>query len=154
MSSLNKVTLIGNVGQSPKISFTKDGSQIANFSLATSELWKDKVTGERKSKTEWHRIVVMNDRIVDVIDRFVRSGSRIYVEGQLQTRKWTDNSGVDRYSTEIIIGRFRGDILLLDSRPDVAESTDALEDKPVEVKLEQKTFDPSKPTAEDDDIPF
>lgn len=154
MSSLNKVTLIGNVGQSPKISFTKDGSQIANFSLATSELWKDKVTGERKSKTEWHRIVVMNDRIVDVIDRFVRSGSRIYVEGQLQTRKWTDNSGVDRYSTEIIIGRFRGDILLLDSRPDVAESTDALEDKPVEVKLEQKTFDPSNPTAEDDDIPF
>lgn len=153
MSSLNKVVLIGNVGQTIKMSTTKDGVRIANLSLATHEGWKDKVTGEKKTKTEWHRIVVMNERIVDLIDRFVRIGSRIYIEGQLQTRKWTDQLGHEKYSTEVIVGRFKGEILLLDRKESLdeeTESTDSLVDKPSSGS--QTAF--KGETIQDDDIPF
>lgn len=114
--SVNKVILIGNVGKDPEVRSTQDGSKIVNFTLATSDTWNDKASGERKERTEWHRIVCFNDRIGDVIEKYVRKGSKVYVEGALQTRKWTDQSGQDKYTTEVIIGRFRGELTLLDSR--------------------------------------
>lgn len=114
--SVNKVILVGNLGKDPEIRQTQDGMKIGNFSIATSESWKDKVTGERKEKTEWHRIVVMNENLVNVLEQYIRKGSKVYVEGQLQTRKWTDQAGVERYTTEIVIARFRGEITMLDSK--------------------------------------
>jgi single-strand DNA-binding protein len=114
--SVNKVILLGNLGKDPEIRFMPDGTKIANFSIATGESWKDKTTGERRERTEWHRISVMNDKIADIVEKYVRKGSKIYVEGQLQTRKWTDQSGQEKYTTEIVIGRFRGELTLLDSK--------------------------------------
>lgn len=114
--SVNKVILVGNVGKDPEVRSSQDGSKIVNFSLATSETWNDRASGERKEKTEWHRVVVFNDRIGDVVEKYVRKGSKVYVEGALQTRKWTDQSGQEKYTTEIVIGRFKGELTLLDSR--------------------------------------
>ncbi len=114
--SVNKVILIGNLGKDPEVRSMQDGSKIVNFSLATSETWNDKASGERKEKTEWHRVVVFNDRIADVVEKYVRKGAKVYVEGALQTRKWTDPAGVEKYSTEIVIGRFNGVMTMLDGR--------------------------------------
>ena len=111
--SLNRVELVGNVGKDPEIRTTQDGQKIVNLSLATSESWTDKNSGERKERTEWHRVVIFNDRLADVAEKYVLKGSKIYVEGQLQTRKWTDQQGQERYSTEVVVQRFRGDIGLL-----------------------------------------
>jgi len=116
--SVNKVILIGNLGRDPEIRSTQDGMKIANLSLATSENWRDKNSGERREKTEWHRIAVFNDRLVDVIEKYLKKGSKIYVEGQLQTRKWTDQSGQERYTTEIVLQRYRGELTMLDGRAD------------------------------------
>ncbi len=113
--SVNKVILVGNIGKDPEIRSTQSGGKIANLTLATSETWNDKASGERKEKTEWHRVVIFNDRLVDVVERFVKKGRKIYVEGSLQTRKWTDQSGQEKYTTEVVVDRFRGDITLLDS---------------------------------------
>lgn len=118
MSSLNKVLLIGNVGRDPEIRSLNNGGRVASFSLATSETWKDKSTGERREKTEWHRVVVWNDGLVGIVERFVRKGSKLYLEGALETRKWTDQSGVEKYSTEVVLKAFRGEIVLLDGRGD------------------------------------
>jgi single-strand DNA-binding protein len=115
VSSLNRAMLIGNVGQAPEIRSTQTGQRIANFSLATNERWKDKHSGEQRERTEWHRIVVFNEHLVGVIERFVDKGSQLFVEGKLQTRKWTDNAGVERYSTEIVLQNYDGDIRLLGS---------------------------------------
>jgi single-strand DNA-binding protein len=114
--SLNKVTLIGNVGQDPSLSATKDGREIANFSLATTESWKDKNTGERKDKTEWHRVVVFSQGLVGVIKNYVKKGSKLYIEGQLQTRKWTDKDGVEKYTTEIALQNYNSNLQMLDSK--------------------------------------
>ena len=114
--SVNKVILIGNVGKDPEIRSMQSGGKIANLTLATSETWNDKASGERKEKTEWHRVVVFNDRVVDVVERFVKKGDKLYVEGALQTRKWTDQSGQEKYTTEIVVERFRGDITMLSGR--------------------------------------
>lgn len=114
--SVNKVILVGNVGKDPEVRNSQDGSKIVSFSLATSETWNDRASGERKERTEWHRVVVFNDRIGDVVEKYVRKGSKLYVEGAMQTRKWTDQSGVEKYSTEVVIGKFRGELTLLDSR--------------------------------------
>ncbi|MDA9231433.1 single-stranded DNA-binding protein [Rickettsiales bacterium] len=114
--SLNKVTLIGNVGQDPEIKTTQDGRELANFSIATTESWKDKNTGERKDKTEWHRIVVFSSGLVNIIKNYVKKGSKLYIEGQLQTRKWTDNNGVEKYTTEIILQNYNSTLQMLDSR--------------------------------------
>jgi len=111
---LNKVTLIGNLGKSPDIRQTPDGREIANISLATTERWKDKNTGERKEKTEWHNIVVFNQGLVNVVKNYVKKGSKLYIEGQLQTRKWTDNNGIDKYITEIVLQNFNSSLLILD----------------------------------------
>jgi single-strand DNA-binding protein len=114
-SSVNKVILIGNLGNDPEIRSTQDGREIATFSIATSEDWKDKSTGERKSKTEWHRVVIFSQGLVQIVKQYVKKGSKVYVEGALQTRKWTDNSGVEKYTTEIVIQNFGGSLTMLDS---------------------------------------
>lgn len=111
--SLNKVTLIGNLGRDPEIRTTNDGKEIANFSLATSESWKDKVTGEKKDKTEWHRIVCFNEGLVKVIKEYVKKGTKLYIEGQLQTRKWLDNANQEKYTTEVVLQGYNANLVLL-----------------------------------------
>jgi single-strand DNA-binding protein len=115
--SLNKVMLIGNLGGDPEIRVSQDGAKIASLRLATSESWKDKATGERKDRTEWHRIVIFNQNLAEIASKYLHKGSKVFVEGQLQTRKRQDTSGVDRYSTEVVISNFRGEITMLDSKP-------------------------------------
>ncbi|MDE1897200.1 MAG: single-stranded DNA-binding protein [Rhodospirillales bacterium] len=112
--SVNKVTIVGNLGRDPEIRNTQSGMKIVNLAVATSETWNDKASGERKELTEWHRVVIMNDRLADVAEKYLRKGSKLYIEGKLQTRKWTDQSGQERYTTEIMIGRFNGELVLLD----------------------------------------
>jgi single-strand DNA-binding protein len=112
--SVNKVILVGNLGRDPEIRSTNDGMRIANLALATSESWRDRNSGERKERTEWHRVVIFNERLVEITEKYLRKGSKIYVEGALQTRKWTDNAGVEKYSTEIVLQRFRGELTMLD----------------------------------------
>ena len=115
--SVNKVLLVGNLGRDPEIRNAQDGTKIANFSVATSETWRDKATGERKERTEWHRVVIFNDRLADVAAQYLKKGMKVFVEGQLQTRKWTDKeSGQEKYTTEVVISRFKGDFQMLDSR--------------------------------------
>lgn len=118
VSTVNKVILIGHLGRDPEVRSAQDGSKIVNFSLATSESWKDKTTGEKKDKVEWHRIVVFNPNLADVCEKYLHKGSKVYIEGQLQTRKWQDQSGAERYTTEVILPRFRGELSMLDSRGD------------------------------------
>jgi len=114
--SVNKVILVGNLGRDPEVRQTQDGKPIVNLSVATSENWRDRSTGERRERTEWHRVVIFNERLADVAQKFLRKGSKVYLEGQLQTRKWQDQSGQDRYSTEVVLGQFRGELTMLDSR--------------------------------------
>lgn len=116
--SVNKVILIGNVGRDPEVRNTQDGTKIVNFTLATSESWNDRASGERRERTEWHRIVCFNERLGDVIEKYVRKGSKVYVEGALQTRKWTDQSGQEKYTTEIVLAAYRGTVVLLDGKGD------------------------------------
>src|SRR6478609_3792787 len=114
--SVNKVILIGNLGADPEIRQTQDGRPIANLRLATSESWRDKGTGERRERTEWHRVVIFNENLAKIAEQYLKKGSKVYLEGQLQTRKWQDQSGQDRYSTEVVLQQFRGELTLLDSR--------------------------------------
>lgn len=114
--SINKVILIGNVGKDPEIRAMQSGGRVANLSIATSESWKDKATGEKKEKTEWHRVVIFNDNLVGLVENYVKKGSKLYLEGQLETRKWEDKDGAEKYSTEVVLRPYRGEITLLDSR--------------------------------------
>src|SRR6185312_9643722 len=114
--SVNKVILVGNLGRDPEIRSTQDGTRIANLSVATSKSWRDKASGERKERTEWHRVVIFNDKLVEIVEKYVKKGAKLYIEGALQTRKWTDNSGQERYSTEVVLQNFRGELTMLDSR--------------------------------------
>ncbi len=114
--SLNKVMLIGNLGADPEIRTMGSGDRVANLRIATSESWRDKTTGERREKTDWHSVVVFNDGLVGVIEKYLRKGAKVYVEGALQTRKWTDKDGNDRYSTEVVLQRYRGELTMLDGR--------------------------------------
>ena len=116
--SVNKVILVGNLGKDPEIRTMQSGGKVCNLSIATSESWNDKASGERREKTEWHRVVIFDDRLADVCERFLRKGRKVYVEGQLQTRKWTDQQGQERYSTEVVLQRFRGELQILDSNRD------------------------------------
>src|SRR6266568_4698188 len=120
--SVNKVILVGNLGRDPEIRSTNDGLRIANLNLATSESWRDRNSGERKERTEWHRVVIFNERLVEIAEKYLRKGSKIYVEGALQTRKWTDNAGVEKYSTEVVLQRFRGELTMLDGARDRGDS--------------------------------
>lgn len=116
--SANRVILVGNLGKDPEVRNTQSGGKIVSMTVATSETWNDKASGERKERTEWHRVVVFNERLGDVAERFLRKGRKVYLEGTLQTRKWTDQSGVERYTTEVVLDRFRGELVLLDSARD------------------------------------
>jgi single-strand DNA-binding protein len=112
--SVNKVILIGNLGRDPEIRSMQSGGRVCNLSVATSESWKRQTVGERREKTEWHRVVIFDDRLVDVCEKYLRKGRKVYVEGQLQTRKWQDQGGQERYSTEVVLQRFRGELQMLD----------------------------------------
>jgi single-strand DNA-binding protein len=112
--SVNKVTLIGNLGRDPELRSTQDGMRIANLTIATSESWRDRVSGERKERTEWHRVVIFNERLAEIAEKYLKKGSKVYLEGALQTRKWTDNSGQERYTTEVVLQRYRGELTMLD----------------------------------------
>jgi single-strand DNA-binding protein len=114
--SVNKVILVGNLGADPEVRQTQDGRPIVNLRLATSESWRDKGTGERKERTEWHRVVIFNENLARVAEQFLKKGSKVYIEGQLQTRKWQDQSGQDRYSTEVVLQQYRGELTMLDGR--------------------------------------
>jgi len=113
--SVNKVILVGNLGKDPEVRTTQDGTKIVSMTLATSESWTDRTSGEKKERTEWHRVVVFNDRIADFAERFCRKGGKVYIEGALQTRKWTDQSGQEKFTTEVVLGKFRGELVLLSS---------------------------------------
>ena len=114
--SVNKVILVGNLGKDPEVRRLQSGDPVVNLSLATSETWRDKASGERKEKTDWHRVVIFNKNLADVAEKFLRKGSKVYVEGSLQTRKWTDKDGQERYSTEVVLQNFRGELTMLDSK--------------------------------------
>lgn len=116
MSSVNKVILVGNLGRDPELRTLQSGNRVCNLNVATSEHWKDKNTGERRESTEWHRVVIFDDRLCDVAEKYLAKGSKVYLEGQLMTRKWQDQNGQDKYSTEVVLGRFKGVLTMLDSR--------------------------------------
>lgn len=116
--SVNKVIIVGNLGKDPEVRSFQSGGKVANFSVATSETWKDKQTGERKERTEWHRVSVLNEGLVNVVEQYLRKGSKVYIEGQLETRKWTDQQGVEKYATEVVLRPYRGELTLLDGRRD------------------------------------
>ena len=148
--TLNKVTLIGNVGKDPEIRSTQDGKEIASFSIATSDVWRDKSSGEKRERTEWHKIVVFVPQLVTLVRNYIHKGSKIYIEGALQTRKWTDNNGVEKFTTEIVLQGFGGTLTLLDSRNANSGASEGNSDN-----------SDSRPTAPafsasdiDDDIPF
>ena len=140
--SINKVILIGNVGKDPEVRRTQDGKPICNLSIATSETWRDKSTGERKEKTEWHRVVIFNEGLCKVAEQYVRKGSKVYVEGSLVTRKWTDQSGVEKYSTEVALQGFGGVMTMLDG-PKRGDD----EEQPLESISEQATAKIRKPDS-------
>src|SRR6202050_2481152 len=114
--SVNKVILVGNLGRDPEVRRLNSGDQVVNIRIATSENWRDKATGERKEKTEWHNVVIFNENLGKVAEQYCKKGTKVYLEGQLQTRKWTDQSGAEKYTTEVVLQRFRGELTLLDSR--------------------------------------
>jgi single-strand DNA-binding protein len=114
--SVNKVILVGNLGRDPEVKSMQDGRSLVNMSIATSETWRDRNSGERKERTEWHRVVIFNDKLAEVAQKFLKKGAKVYLEGQLTTRKWTDQSGQERYTTEVVIPRFGGSLTMLDGR--------------------------------------
>ena len=138
--SVNKVILVGNMGRDPEIRTMQSGDTVANLTIATSESWKDKNSGERKEKTEWHRVVSFNQGLNKIIESYTRKGSKVYIEGQFETRKWTDQSGVEKYSTEVVLRPFRGELTLLDSRQDSGQT------QPAQQPAAQDDFE--------DEIPF
>lgn len=146
MASLNKVMLIGNLGKDPEIRAMQSGSEIANLTVATAESWKDKHTGEKKEKTEWHRVVIFNPNLINVCKNYLKKGSKVYLEGQLQTRKWTDKDGQDKYSTEVVLQNFGGTIIMLDGKNTPSSSENSASD------AIKKEF--PKATDLDDEIPF
>lgn len=114
--SVNKVILVGNLGRDPEVRRTTSGEPVVNLSVATSESWRDKASGERKERTEWHRVVIFNENLAKVAEQYLRKGSKIYLEGQLATRKWNDKDGQEKYTTEVVLNRFRGELVMLDAR--------------------------------------
>lgn len=150
--SVNKVILVGNLGQDPETRQMNNGGSVVNFSLATSESWNDKQSGERRERTEWHRIVIFNENLGKIAAQYLKKGSKVYLEGQLQTRKWTDQSSQDRYTTEVVLQRFRGELTMLDTRGDSqGQSVGA----PADVGAMAESGDgAAAPPDLDDEIPF
>jgi len=154
--SVNKVTLVGNLGKDPEIRNTQGGLKIVNLAVATSDSWNDKISGERKEQTEWHRVVIMNDRLADVAEKYLKKGSKVYLEGKLQTRKWTDNSGQEKYTTEVMLGRFGAEMVLLDRNPNAGDDYAARAAAPARApaKAAAGGWDARPGGDLDDEIPF
>lgn len=150
--SVNRVMLIGNLGKDPEVRTTDGGTKIVNMTLATGESWTDKNSGERKERTEWHRVVIFNERLADVAEKYLRKGSKLYVEGQLQTRKWTDQSGQERYQTEVVLSRFKGELTLLDTRANRGDGDD--EEALPAAPSARKPISAGAGSTLDDEIPF
>ncbi len=158
--SINKVILIGNLGRDPEVRFSQDGKKIVNFSIATSETWKDKTSGERREKTEWHRIVIFSEGLAGIAERFLKKGSKVYLEGALQTRKWTGNDGIEKYTTEVILQGFNSTLTMLDGRgegggdftPDSSNYADKTDNT---MSSSDNTSNVNAPGGDlDDEIPF
>ena len=150
VGSINKVILVGNLGADPRVNTTQNGSKVVNLSIATSDSWKDKVSGERKERTEWHRVVVFNPQLAEVAEKYLRKGSKVYIEGQLQTRKWEDANGQEKYSTEVVLQNFSGNLVMLDGKGDSASGEDVFSGSAA------NGWDTAPAVAPnlDDDIPF
>jgi single-strand DNA-binding protein len=142
--SVNKVILVGNLGKDPEVRRMTSGEPVVNLSIATSESWKDKSSGERKEKTEWHRVVIFNKNLADVAEKYLRKGAKVYVEGSLQTRKWTDKDGAEKYSTEIVLQNFRGELTMLDGKGDGGGRSGGASESPASFQRDEM----------DDEIPF
>tara|TARA_Y100000590_G_scaffold40523_1_gene43226 strand:- start:1146 stop:1607 length:462 start_codon:yes stop_codon:yes gene_type:complete len=152
VGSVNKVILLGNIGKDPDVKAMQSGSKLATFSIATSKRWKDKQTQEFKDKTEWHRVVVFGDGLVDIVEKYVKKGSKIYIEGELQTRKWADQQGNDRYTTEIVLQGFNSTLTLLDSKNSSSSSSEkSIENMP---DNQDKEASSESDSNIEDDIPF
>ena len=160
--SINKVILVGNLGRDPEVRSTQDGGKIVNLSIATSERWKDRNSGEQRERTEWHRVVIFNENLARVAEQYLRKGSTVYLEGQLQTRKWTDQQGVEKYTTEVVLARYRGELAMLGSRDSGGMSAASQDDgygaqAPSQPNNQGGNL-PEPPMASsggiDDDIPF
>ncbi len=154
--SLNRVMLIGNLGQDPDVRSMQNGGRVCNLSIATSENWKDRNTGERREKTEWHRVVIFNEGLVDVCENYLRKGSKVFIEGQLETRKWQDQNGQDRYSTEVVIKNFNGGLTMLDGRNDNQGGGYQQNNAPMQQAASGGAQQNNAPVHDDfeDDIPF
>ncbi|MGH6641598.1 MAG: single-stranded DNA-binding protein [Bradyrhizobium sp.] len=160
--SVNKVILVGNLGKDPEIRRTQDGRPIANLSIATSETWRDKGTGERKEKTEWHRVVIFSEPLCKIVEQYLKKGAKVYIEGALQTRKWTDQSGVEKYSTEVVLQGFNSTLTMLDGRSGGGGGNFGSDDSSGDFGGGQATSAPRRAVAAgggrsndmDDDIPF
>ena len=154
--SINKVILVGNLGRDPEVRFAQSGNKIVNFSMATSDSWKDRETGERREKTEWHRIVIFSEGLANIAEKYLKKGSKIYIEGALQTRKWTGNDGIEKYTTEIVLQGFNGTLTMLDGRGE-SNISDPTE---INHKDEWDSAGPSEESTDaqnielDDEIPF
>ena len=158
--SVNKVILVGNLGKDPEVRTFQNGGKVCNFSIATSENWKDKNTGERQEKTQWHNIAVFSEPLANIAEQYLKKGSKVYVEGQLETRKWQDQSGNDRYSTEVVLKGYNATMTMLDSRADSAALSSNQNSYPTDYKSDNSEIGNSNPTQSegigdlDDEIPF
>jgi single-strand DNA-binding protein len=142
--SVNKATLIGHLGKDPEIRSFQDGGRVAHFSIATSESWKDKESGERKERTEWHRVSITSEGLVGVAEKYLKKGAKVYVEGKLETRKWADRDGNERYTTEIVLRPYSGELILLDRKDDAAEAVPGIEDESPDADAEAEVETPAK----------
>lgn len=152
VGSINKVILVGNLGADPRVSTTQSGSKIVNLSIATSDSWKDKLSGERKERTEWHRVVVFNSQLAEVAEKYLRKGSKVYIEGQLQTRKWEDANGQEKYSTEVVLQNFSSTLVMLDGRGEGTAGGDVFSNNNSSSGWDSAPASSSSDL--DDDIPF
>ena len=157
--SVNKVILLGNLGQDPVVRTSQDGNKIVQLSIATSDRWKDRNSGEQREKTEWHRVVIFNENLSNIAEQYLKKGSTVFIEGQLQTRKWQDQNGIDKYTTEVVLGRFRGELAMIGSRsdsPNISDTQDHVLEHNASNEITQKDSNPPIGGAGDldDEIPF
>ena len=157
--SVNKVILLGNLGRDPEVRSTQDGMKIVNLNIATSERWKDRNSGDQRERTEWHRVVIFNENLARIAEQYLRKGSTVYLEGQLQTRKWTDQQGVEKYTTEVVLQRYRGELTLLGSRNEgtaTMSSSGGADQNSIEASgmTSGSAMPPMAGDDFDDDIPF
>ena len=150
--SVNKVIIMGNLGKDPEIRNFPNGGRVCNFSVATSESWRDKNSGEKQERTQWHNISILSEPLVNIAERFLKKGSKVYLEGQLETRKWQDNSGSDRYSTEIVLRPYKGEITLIDNKADSNMTNEAISNNQID-EIQENSVSPNVDDF-DDEIPF